>query len=152
MGAETGAEHRRVARQAEELGIKVVGYQTDLYGPARVDDVDAAVALLRTLGPGDALLVKGSRRPARGRGAGVRVGGGCSVARGGSVTGAVGLGGPYDAYPATERAESYVRVEGELPGSRASTRRWHSRHSNRSRSASPSAAASCMAARESASL
>ena len=61
LGAETGAEHRRVARQAEELGIEVVGYQTDLYGPARVDDVDAAVALLRTLGPGDALLVKGSR-------------------------------------------------------------------------------------------
>ena len=61
LGAETGPEHRRVARQAKELGIEVVGYQTDLYGQARVDDVDAAVVLLRTLGPGDALLVKGSR-------------------------------------------------------------------------------------------
>jgi UDP-N-acetylmuramoyl-tripeptide--D-alanyl-D-alanine ligase len=61
LGAETGAEHGRVARQAEELGIQVVGYQTDLYGPARVDDVGAAVALLGTLGPGDAVLVKGSR-------------------------------------------------------------------------------------------
>ena len=61
LGAETGAEHDRMARQAEELGIEVVGYQTDLYGAARVDDVGAAVALLRTLGPGDALLVKGSR-------------------------------------------------------------------------------------------
>ncbi len=61
LGAETGAEHRHVARQAEELGIEVVGYQTDLYGAARVDDVGEAVALLRTLGPGDSLLVKGSR-------------------------------------------------------------------------------------------
>ena len=61
LGAQTGAEHRRVARQAGELGIEVVGYQTDLYGPGRVDDVGEAVSLLRTLGPGDALLVKGSR-------------------------------------------------------------------------------------------
>ena len=35
--------------------------QTDLYGPARVDDADEAVALLRGLGPNDAALVKGSR-------------------------------------------------------------------------------------------
>ena len=36
LGAETGPEHRRVARQAEELGIEVVeGSQTDLYGQAR---------------------------------------------------------------------------------------------------------------------
>ena len=61
LGAETEAEHRRVAQQAEELGIEVVGYQTDLYGPAQVGAVGDAVALLRTLGPGDALLVKGSR-------------------------------------------------------------------------------------------
>jgi len=39
----------------------VVGYETGLYGEARVTDVDEAVALLRTLGPGDAALVKGSR-------------------------------------------------------------------------------------------
>ena len=61
LGAETEAEHRRVAQQAEELGIEVVGYQTDLYGPAQVGAIGDAVALLRTLGPGDALLVKGSR-------------------------------------------------------------------------------------------
>ena len=61
LGAETEAEHRRVVQQAEALGIEVVGYQTDLYGPAQVGDVADAVALLRTLGPGDALLVKGSR-------------------------------------------------------------------------------------------
>ena len=46
---------------AEELGIEVVGYQTALYGPAQVTTPDDAVALLRTLGPGDAALVKGSR-------------------------------------------------------------------------------------------
>ena len=34
---------------------------TKLYGEARVTGVDEAVALLRTMGPGDAALVKGSR-------------------------------------------------------------------------------------------
>ncbi len=61
LGGETEAEHRRVAGLAEELGIEVVGYQTDLYGEAHVDDVESAVALLKTLGPADAALVKGSR-------------------------------------------------------------------------------------------
>ena len=61
LGSETEAEHRRAARLADELGIEVVGYQTELYGPAEVSTVDDAVALLLTLGPGDAALVKGSR-------------------------------------------------------------------------------------------
>jgi UDP-N-acetylmuramoyl-tripeptide--D-alanyl-D-alanine ligase len=61
LGAATAGEHRRLAALAEELGIEVVGYETDLYGEARVDGVDAAVALLRGVGPGDAVLVKGSR-------------------------------------------------------------------------------------------
>jgi UDP-N-acetylmuramoyl-tripeptide--D-alanyl-D-alanine ligase len=61
LGAETDVEHRRVVQQAEGLGIEVVGYQTDLYGAAQVNDVAEAVALLRTLGQGDAVLVKGSR-------------------------------------------------------------------------------------------
>jgi UDP-N-acetylmuramoyl-tripeptide--D-alanyl-D-alanine ligase len=38
-----------------------VGYETGLYGEAYVTGVDEAVALLRTMGPGDAALVKGSR-------------------------------------------------------------------------------------------
>jgi UDP-N-acetylmuramoyl-tripeptide--D-alanyl-D-alanine ligase len=46
---------------AQELGIDVVGYNTRLCGEAHVTGVDEAVALLRTLGPGDAALVKGSR-------------------------------------------------------------------------------------------
>ena len=61
LGAETEAEHRRVATLAAELEIELAGYQTDLYGPAQVADSDDAVALLRTLGPDDAALVKGSR-------------------------------------------------------------------------------------------
>ena len=61
LGSETEPEHRRVAQLADELGIEVVGYQTALYGPAQVSTVDDAVALLRSLGAGDAALVKGSR-------------------------------------------------------------------------------------------
>jgi UDP-N-acetylmuramoyl-tripeptide--D-alanyl-D-alanine ligase len=61
LGAETETEHRRVARSAQELGIEVVGFQTELYGSTQVSSADDAVALLRDLGPGDAVLVKGSR-------------------------------------------------------------------------------------------
>lgn len=61
LGAETAAEHRRMAALASELGIELVGYRTDLYGPAQVPDVDGAVALLRSLAAGDAALIKGSR-------------------------------------------------------------------------------------------
>jgi UDP-N-acetylmuramoyl-tripeptide--D-alanyl-D-alanine ligase len=61
LGDRSESEHRRIAVVAEELGIEVVGYDTGLYGGAQVRGVDGAVALLRTLGPGDAALVKGSR-------------------------------------------------------------------------------------------
>jgi UDP-N-acetylmuramoyl-tripeptide--D-alanyl-D-alanine ligase len=61
LGEESEAEHRRIALLAEELGIEVVGYGTGLYGTAQVTGVEEAVALLRTLGPDDAALVKGSR-------------------------------------------------------------------------------------------
>jgi UDP-N-acetylmuramoyl-tripeptide--D-alanyl-D-alanine ligase len=61
LGDQRETEHRRIALLAEELGIEVVGYETRLYGEAHVTGVDEAVALLRTMGPGDAVLVKGSR-------------------------------------------------------------------------------------------
>jgi UDP-N-acetylmuramoyl-tripeptide--D-alanyl-D-alanine ligase len=61
LGDLSESEHRRIALLAEELGIEVVGYQTGLYGQAHVTSVPEAVDLLRTLGPGDAALVKGSR-------------------------------------------------------------------------------------------
>jgi UDP-N-acetylmuramoyl-tripeptide--D-alanyl-D-alanine ligase len=61
LGDHCQPEHGRIARLAEELGIEVVGYQTELFGEAQVTGVDEAVALLRTMGPGDVALVKGSR-------------------------------------------------------------------------------------------
>ena len=61
LGGETAAEHARMSRLAGELGVEVVGYQTDLYGPDQVGGVDDAVAVLRQAGAGDAVLIKGSR-------------------------------------------------------------------------------------------
>lgn len=61
LGDRTEAEHRRIALVARQLGIDVVGYETALYGEAYVTGVDEAAALLGTMGPGDAVLVKGSR-------------------------------------------------------------------------------------------
>ncbi len=61
LGDQRDSEHRRIALLAQELGIEVVGYGTALYGEAHVTGVDDAVALLRTMGPRDAALVKGSR-------------------------------------------------------------------------------------------
>jgi UDP-N-acetylmuramoyl-tripeptide--D-alanyl-D-alanine ligase len=61
LGDQSESEHRRIALVAEELGVEVVGYETGLYGEVHVIGIDAAVAMLRTMGPGDAALVKGSR-------------------------------------------------------------------------------------------
>lgn len=61
LGDHCESEHRRMALVAEELGIDVVGYETGLYGDAHVTGIDEAVALLRTMGQADVVLVKGSR-------------------------------------------------------------------------------------------
>jgi UDP-N-acetylmuramoyl-tripeptide--D-alanyl-D-alanine ligase len=61
LGEHSESEHHRMALLAEGLGIQVVGYETGLYGGSSVNSIDAAVALLRTIGPGDAALIKGSR-------------------------------------------------------------------------------------------
>jgi UDP-N-acetylmuramoyl-tripeptide--D-alanyl-D-alanine ligase len=61
LGVETAQQHARVAALARDLGIEVVGYETDLYGPAMVPDVDAAATLLRSMSPDEAVLLKGSR-------------------------------------------------------------------------------------------
>jgi UDP-N-acetylmuramoyl-tripeptide--D-alanyl-D-alanine ligase len=61
LGDQSESEHRRIAHMAQELGIEVVGYDTALYGEAHVTGVEEAAAVLRTMGPGDAALVKGSR-------------------------------------------------------------------------------------------
>ena len=57
------AAHREVLFHAEEAGIEVLAVGTDLYGPTGLDGIDAALAALvnRSPGPGDAVLVKGSR-------------------------------------------------------------------------------------------
>jgi UDP-N-acetylmuramoyl-tripeptide--D-alanyl-D-alanine ligase len=61
LGAETEHQHARVATLARELGIEMLGYQTELYGTAVVPDVAAAAMLLRSMSSGDAVLLKGSR-------------------------------------------------------------------------------------------
>ena len=61
LGAETAAEHRRAALLAEELGIEIVGYQTDLYGDATLPAPPRPSRSCRPPGLTDALLVKGSR-------------------------------------------------------------------------------------------
>jgi UDP-N-acetylmuramoyl-tripeptide--D-alanyl-D-alanine ligase len=61
LGEDAPAHHRRVADLAGELGVRIVAVGTPLYGVEPVPDVDAAVAELAGLGPGDAVLVKASR-------------------------------------------------------------------------------------------
>jgi UDP-N-acetylmuramoyl-tripeptide--D-alanyl-D-alanine ligase len=61
LGVDTEEQHHAMAVLAEDLGIEVRGYQTELYGAAVVPDVDGAVELLRSLSPSDAILLKGSR-------------------------------------------------------------------------------------------
>jgi UDP-N-acetylmuramoyl-tripeptide--D-alanyl-D-alanine ligase len=61
LGVDTEERHRAMAVLAENLGIEVRGYQTELYGTAAVPDVDGAVELLRSLSSSDAVLLKGSR-------------------------------------------------------------------------------------------
>jgi UDP-N-acetylmuramoyl-tripeptide--D-alanyl-D-alanine ligase len=61
LGRETDAQHRLMTERGHELGVRVVGYDTELYGPDHVEDLTAAVELVRSLGPEDAVLFKGSR-------------------------------------------------------------------------------------------
>ena len=58
---DTERRHREVTRRAEELGIEVVAFGTDLYGTRRIDSYDEAVQLIRGLKEGSAVLLKGSR-------------------------------------------------------------------------------------------
>jgi UDP-N-acetylmuramoyl-tripeptide--D-alanyl-D-alanine ligase len=58
LGDSEGVDHREIAAYAAKLGIEVIAVGTELYGLPVADD---AVAAVGWLGPGDALLVKGSR-------------------------------------------------------------------------------------------
>jgi UDP-N-acetylmuramoyl-tripeptide--D-alanyl-D-alanine ligase len=61
LGATGEAEHRAVGAMARELGIDVVAVGVPAYGGTVVADLDGAAAALDGLGPGDAVLLKGSR-------------------------------------------------------------------------------------------
>jgi UDP-N-acetylmuramoyl-tripeptide--D-alanyl-D-alanine ligase len=61
LGASSEAEHRAVARMAEELGIEVMAVATNEYGLPAVAGPDEVVSRLRDVGPGTAVLVKASR-------------------------------------------------------------------------------------------
>jgi UDP-N-acetylmuramoyl-tripeptide--D-alanyl-D-alanine ligase len=66
LGSGSADAHRRVADLAEDLGVQVIAVAAPDYGPAadHVTDIDEARALLHAggpLGPGHAVLVKGSR-------------------------------------------------------------------------------------------
>ncbi|MDQ6782094.1 MAG: UDP-N-acetylmuramoyl-tripeptide--D-alanyl-D-alanine ligase [Actinomycetota bacterium] len=61
LGADEAYEHRRIANLAADLGIEVIAVGTDRYGVAPAEDLAAAAAAVGPLGPGVAVLVKGSR-------------------------------------------------------------------------------------------
>jgi UDP-N-acetylmuramoyl-tripeptide--D-alanyl-D-alanine ligase len=61
IGASSDDEHAAVGELARDLGIEVVAVAAPAYGGTLVDDLDGAVAALGPLGPGDAVLLKGSR-------------------------------------------------------------------------------------------
>jgi UDP-N-acetylmuramoyl-tripeptide--D-alanyl-D-alanine ligase len=61
LGRDSESEHGRMAALAGDLGVEVIGYQTELYGPGHVSTVGEALARVRELSAHDALLIKGSR-------------------------------------------------------------------------------------------
>lgn len=61
LGETAAVEHRRVASLAAELGVELHPVGTELYGVAASGSIDEAIESLGGLGPGDAVLVKGSR-------------------------------------------------------------------------------------------
>jgi UDP-N-acetylmuramoyl-tripeptide--D-alanyl-D-alanine ligase len=62
LGVHAAAEHRRIAALASALGIgRVIAIGAPEYGVEGVAGVEAAAALIGTVGPDDAVLVKGSR-------------------------------------------------------------------------------------------
>ena len=63
LGEEGPSEHRAVAEEATAAGVRVIAVDSPAYGAAadHVADLHQAFELLQDLGPGDAVLVKGSR-------------------------------------------------------------------------------------------
>lgn len=61
LGDRAPDEHRGVAELADELGIRLVAVDTELYGVEPVPGVEGALEALGPLDAGDAVLVKASR-------------------------------------------------------------------------------------------
>jgi UDP-N-acetylmuramoyl-tripeptide--D-alanyl-D-alanine ligase len=61
LGPSSDDEHRAVGDLARELGVEVVAVGAPAYGGTAVDDVARVRDALGDLGPGDAVLLKGSR-------------------------------------------------------------------------------------------
>lgn len=62
LGESAAESHRSMAELAQSLGIEVIAVGTDAYsGVTPVESVEDVPAVLGELGPGDAVLVKGSR-------------------------------------------------------------------------------------------
>jgi UDP-N-acetylmuramoyl-tripeptide--D-alanyl-D-alanine ligase len=61
LGPSSDEQHQAVSALASELGIEVVAVDAPDYGVPVVAGPEAAVAALGPLGPGDAVLLKGSR-------------------------------------------------------------------------------------------
>ncbi|MGP0032219.1 MAG: UDP-N-acetylmuramoyl-tripeptide--D-alanyl-D-alanine ligase [Acidimicrobiales bacterium] len=61
LGEGSEALHRSVGALAQSLGIVVIGYQAPAYGGVTVGTAAELLDRLGGLGPGDAILVKGSR-------------------------------------------------------------------------------------------
>ena len=61
LGSVGAAEHARIGALAAELGIRLIAIAAPEYGGEQVADADEALERLGPVGPGDAILIKGSR-------------------------------------------------------------------------------------------
>jgi UDP-N-acetylmuramoyl-tripeptide--D-alanyl-D-alanine ligase len=61
LGEREAADHAAIGAQAKALGIRLIAVAAPDYGGEDVGSIEAALAILRDLGDGDAVLVKGSR-------------------------------------------------------------------------------------------
>ena len=64
LGTVGPSEHARIGALARELGIRLIAVAAPEYQGEQVADVDEALERLGPVGPGDAVLVKGSRAAA----------------------------------------------------------------------------------------